>query len=74
MGVFACGWLGWVFALLPVFDWGVCVLACVRLLGGGGAVWSRRPFAPACLVGVHAFGVGVVGVCAACACGVGGGR
>ena len=25
-----------------MFVWGVCVLACVRLLGGGGAVWSRR--------------------------------
>ena len=44
---------------------GVCVLACVRSLGGGGAVWSRRPLAPACLLAcVLTPWCGLVGVCA----------
>ena len=33
----AGGW-GWVFALLPVFACGVCVLWCVRSRGGGGTI------------------------------------
>ena len=43
MGVFACGWLGWVFAF------GLCSCGCLRFLGvgalawGGGTVWLRPP-------------------------------
>lgn len=33
---------------------GVCVLACVRSLGGGGAVWSRRPLCPGLLACLRA--------------------
>lgn len=39
---------------------GVCVLACVRSLGGGGSVWSRRPLAPACLLACSRPGVGLL--------------
>lgn len=54
VGVFAqVGWLGWVFALLPVFAW-VFALACVRSPGGGGTVWSRPPLAPLAWLRAHA--------------------
>ena len=67
MGVFACGWLGWVFALSGCVRVGVCVLACVRSLGGGGTVWSRR-LCPGLLGWCSRSGVGGFGVCAvACA-------
>lgn len=51
VGVFARGWLGLVFALLPVFAWGVCALACVRSPGGWDS--SVSPPLPL-LVGAHA--------------------
>ena len=51
VGVFARGWLGLVFALLPVFACGVCVLWCVRSPGGWDS--SVSPPLPL-LVGVHA--------------------
>lgn len=51
---------------------GVCVLWCWRrFAGGGGTVWSRRPFAPACLLAclrAHAFGVGLLACAQFCAC------
>lgn len=51
MGVFARRVAEFRVYARPVFDWRVCVLACVRSLGGGGTVWSRRPLLPrlACL-------------------------
>ena len=52
VGVFACGWLGFVFTRGACSPFGVCaflVLAC--LLGVAGAVWLRPPALPrlACL-------------------------
>lgn len=61
VGVFARGWLGLVFALLPVFAWGVCALACVRSPGG----WDSSVSPPLPLFGwCSRARVGVVGVCA----------
>ena len=64
MGVFACGWLGLVFAF------GLCSCGCLRFLGvgalawGGGTVWLRPPLSRlACLLACSRSGVGVVGVC-----------
>lgn len=59
VGVFACGWLGFVFTR------GACSCGCLRALvlalwWGGGAVWSRRPFAPACLFACSRSGVGLL--------------
>ena len=52
------------FALLPVFAWGVCAfLVLARLLGVVGQCGCVRPFAPACLLACSRSGVGVVGVC-----------
>ena len=65
VGVFACGWRGLVFALSGCVRVGVCVLACVRSLGGGGA-WFAPPPLPrlACLLAcVLTLWRGLVGVC-----------
>ena len=69
VGVFACGWLGFVFAR------GACslgVFACFgvgALAWGGGTVWSRRPPCPGLLGWCSRSGVGAVGVCAVLRCG-----
>ena len=51
VGVFACGWLGFVFTRGACSPFGVCAFGVGALDWGGGTVWSRRPFAPlACLL------------------------
>ena len=54
-----------------VFAWGVCASWCWRLLGVAGAVWLRPPLCPGLLACVLTLWCGLVGVCAAGACGVG---
>ena len=52
------GW-GWVFALLPVFACGVCVLWCVRSPGGGGTI-IVPPLLPRLLGWCSRSGVGLL--------------
>ena len=67
MGVFACGWLGFVFTR------GACSCGCLRalvlarLLGVVGQCGPAAPLAPACLVGAHAL-VWALLACAGWAC------
>ena len=56
MGVFACGWRGLVFAISGCVRVGVCVLACVRSLGGGGAWFAPPPLHAHCPLAAWAFG------------------
>lgn len=48
------GWLSFVFTRGACSPFGVCVLACVRSLGGGGTVWSRRPLPRLACLRAHA--------------------
>lgn len=56
MGVFACGWRGLVFALSGCVRVGVCVLACVRSLGGWWDSVVPPPLHAHCPLAAWAFG------------------
>ena len=67
------GW-GLVFAFGACSPFGVCVLWCWRFGGVVGQCGCVRPFASACLLACSRLWCGLVGVCAAAACPMGGGR
>ena len=61
MGVFACGWLGFVFALGVCSSFGVCVFGVGVLVGWWDSVVPPPPlFCPACLLVCLRFGVGLL--------------
>ena len=74
MGVFARWVAGFRVYARGVFVWVFACFGVGALAWGGGAVWSRRPSLRSLPsggwgFGAHAFGVGVVGVCAVLRCG-----
>lgn len=73
VGVFA-RWVVGVWCLCwGCVRWGVCAFLVLALWWGGGAVWLCPTLCPGLLGCVFALWCGLVGVCAAAACLVGGG-